>query len=261
MLTLTGVSKNFGGLLVLDDVSLNMPSHGIFGLIGPNGAGKTTLFNLITGMLQPSRGVIEFDGRQISGMAPYQITRQGIARTFQNIRIFREMTLIENVLVALGEHPSYGALSVVLPLARHRHAEALEYDSGLELLAQVGLAEKADRLAGTLSYGEQRRLEIARALATRPKLLLLDEPAAGMNSTEKVLLMDEILKLEDTGLSLLVIEHDMRFIMGLCRQVAVLNFGRVIAQGTPEEIRANGAVIEAYLGTDDEVRERSGRRS
>ena len=261
MLTLTGISKNFGGLQVLDDVTLNIPARGIFGLIGPNGAGKTTVFNLITGMLMPSSGTIEFAGCHLNGMAPYQITRQGVARTFQNIRVFREMTLIENVLVALSERPSYSALTVLLPLPSHRHAEALEYDSARELLARVGLADKADRFAGTLSYGEQRRLEIARALATRPKLLLLDEPAAGMNSAEKLLLMDEIIKLEDSGLGLLIIEHDMRFIMGLCRQVAVLNFGRLIAQGTPEEIRANGAVIEAYLGSDDELQEQSGSRS
>ena len=261
MLTLTGISINFGGLQVLDDVTLKIPARGIFGLIGPNGAGKTTVFNLITGMLTPSSGTIDFAGCQISGMAPYQITRQGVARTFQNIRIFREMTLIANVLVALGDRPSYSPLNVFLPLASQRQAEALEYDSARELLARVSLADKAQRLAGTLSYGEQRRLEIARALATRPKLLLLDEPAAGMNSAEKLLLMDEIIKLEDSGLSFLVIEHDMRFIMGLCSQVAVLNFGRVIAQGTPEEIRANGAVIEAYLGTDDEDQERTGRRS
>jgi branched-chain amino acid transport system ATP-binding protein len=261
MLTLTGISINFGGLQVLDDVTLKIPARGIFGLIGPNGAGKTTVFNLITGMLTPSSGTIDFAGSQINGMAPYQITRRGVARTFQNIRIFREMTLIANVLVALGDRPSYSPLNVFLPLASQRQAEALEYDSARELLARVSLADKAQRLAGTLSYGEQRRLEIARALATRPKLLLLDEPAAGMNSAEKLLLMDEIIKLEDSGLSLLVIEHDMRFIMGLCSQVAVLNFGRVIAQGTPEEIRANGAVIEAYLGTDDEVQERTGRRS
>jgi branched-chain amino acid transport system ATP-binding protein len=260
MLSLTGIMKSFGGLLVLDDISLKIPPHGIFGLIGPNGAGKTTLFNLITGMLQPSHGVIEFDGGQISGLAPYQITRRGIARTFQNIRIFRDMTLVDNVLVALGEHPNYSALSTLWPRAHHRQAEALEYDGAVDLLARVGLAEKAPRLAGTLSYGEQRRLEIARALATRPRLLLLDEPAAGMNSTEKLLLMDEILKLEGSGLTMLIIEHDMRFIMGLCRQVAVLNFGRLIALGTPLEIRTNKAVIEAYLGTDDAVYgENSGR--
>jgi branched-chain amino acid transport system ATP-binding protein len=258
MLSLNGISKNFGGLLVLDDVTLNVPSRGIFGLIGPNGAGKTTIFNLITGMLAPSRGVIEFEGRAICGMAPFEITRQGIARTFQNIRLFRDMTLIENVLVALAEQPSYSAMSVLLPLSRQRRAQALEYRSARELLALVGLADKAERRAAALSYGEQRRLEIARALATRPKLLLLDEPAAGMNSSEKVLLMDEILKLEDSGLSLLIIEHDMSFIMGLCRQVAVLNFGRLIAQGTPVEIRANPAVIEAYLGAADAVYEANG---
>lgn len=253
MLALTGVSKNFGGLQVLDDITLNIPAHGIFGLIGPNGAGKTTLFNLITGMLTPSRGTVEFAGCPLSGMAPYQITRQGVARTFQNIRVFREMTLIENVLVALAGLPSYGALSALLPFSSYRRAVALELDSARELLARVGLVEKADRFAASLSYGEQRRLEIARALATRPKLLLLDEPAAGMNSAEKLLLMDELIKLEDSGLSLLIIEHDMRFIMGLCHQVAVLNFGRLIAQGTPEEIRADNNVVEAYLGTDDEI--------
>ncbi len=261
MLSLTGISKNFGGLQVLDDVTLNVPARGIFGLIGPNGAGKTTVFNLITGMLSPSSGTIEFDGCHLSGMAPYQITRQGVARTFQNIRVFREMKVIDNVLVAVGEQPSYSALDVLLPLPSRRYKEALEHDNARELLARVGLADKSNRFAGTLSYGEQRRLEIARALATRPKLLLLDEPAAGMNSAEKLLLMDEIIKLEDSGLSLLIIEHDMRFIMGLCRQLAVLNFGRLIAQGAPDDIRANGAVIEAYLGTDDEVHDQSGRRS
>ncbi len=261
MLTLTGISKNFGGLQVLDDVTLTVPARGIFGLIGPNGAGKTTVFNLITGMLRPSRGTVEFAGCDLNGMAPYQITRQGVARTFQNIRIFREMTLIENVLVALGERPRYSALSALLPLASYRRALALEFDSARQLLGRVGLAEKAGRCAGTLSYGEQRRLEIARALATRPKLLLLDEPAAGMNSAEKLLLMDEIIKLEDSGLSLLIIEHDMRFIMGLCQQIAVLNFGRLIARGTPKEIRANENVIEAYLGTDVEIHGNTGRRS
>jgi len=261
MLVLTGISKSFGGLQVLDAVTLNIPRQGIFGLIGPNGAGKTTLFNIITGMLSPSSGSIEFAGRHLNGMPAYQITRQGVARTFQNIRIFREMTLIENVLVALAERSRYSALHMLVPSSGYREAVAIERDSALELLGRVGLAEKADRMAETLSYGEQRRLEIARALATRPKLLLLDEPAAGMNSAEKLLLMDEIVKLGDGGLTLLIIEHDMRFIMGLSSQVAVLNFGRLIAQGTPEEIRANGAVVEAYLGSDDEVQKQIGKRS
>ncbi len=261
MLALTEISKSFGGLQVLDNVTLSIPRHGIFGLIGPNGAGKTTLFNLITGMLQPSGGTIEFAGRSLTGLPAHKITRHGLARTFQNIRIFREMTLIENVLVALSDNSPYHAFSMLLPSVGYRQAAALQRDRAQELLARVGLAEKADTMAETLSYGEQRRLEIARALATRPQLLLLDEPAAGMNSAEKLLLMDELLKLEDSGLALLIIEHDMRFIMELSRQIAVLNFGRLIAQGTPEEIRADGAVVEAYLGSDDEVQGQIGRRS
>ena len=251
MLSLSGITKNFGGLQVLEDITLEIPDRGIFGLIGPNGAGKTTLFNLISGMFIPSRGEIKFNGRRLNGMAPYKITRQGVARTFQNIRIFRDMSLIENVLVALGERANPGMARVLLPLAEHRRAETFETVSALELLARVGLADKPDRIAGTLSYGQQRRLEIARALATEPKLLLLDEPAAGMNPPEKQLLMEQIFTLEGSGLSLLIIEHDMRFIMGLCEQIAVLNFGRLIAQGTAAEIRDNRAVVEAYLGTDE----------
>jgi branched-chain amino acid transport system ATP-binding protein len=244
------VSKKFGGLQVLEDVSLEIPERGIFGLIGPNGAGKTTVFNLITGMLAPSSGAIEFDGRRLDGVAPYQIARQGVARTFQNIRLFKEMTLLENVRVALGDKPDFRLWSLLLPLRSRRRTEAEERDRARDFLSRVGLAEKADRFAGALSYGEQRRLEIARALATVPKLLLLDEPAAGMNSVEKLLLAEEITKLSVSGLSILIIEHDMRFIMGLCRQITVLNFGRVIADGTPDEIRGNGAVIEAYLGSE-----------
>jgi branched-chain amino acid transport system ATP-binding protein len=252
MLTLTSLSKSFGGLRVLDNLSLTLPASGIFGLIGPNGAGKTTVFNLITGLLTPSSGTIEFAGQRIDGIAPYQITRQGVARTFQNIRVFKEMTLLENVLVALGDHPRYSALSVLLPLRRYRQAELREESAARELLSRVALADKSGRLAGTLSYGEQRRLEIARALATDPKLLLLDEPAAGMNSAEKQQLMKEIVKLDDGGLRILMIEHDMGFIMGLCHQIAVLNFGRLIAQGTPEAIRTNPEVVEAYLGRDED---------
>ena len=258
MLTLHSVSKHFGGLEVLKDVSLTIPEHGVFGLIGPNGAGKTTVFNLITGLFAADAGVIEFLGKPIDGLAPHQITRRGIVRTFQNIRIFKEMTLLENVLVALGDHPSYSAVSVLLPWPRSRDAERRELELGRELLRRVGLADKADTFAGALSYGEQRRLEIARALATQPKLLLLDEPAAGMNSAEKQQLMDEIVKLGESGLTILIIEHDMRFVMGLSKQITVLNFGRVIAQGSPDEIRANAEVIEAYLGRDDASESRAG---
>ena len=253
MLTLSNVSKSFGGLKVLDELSLTVAPRGIFGLIGPNGAGKTTVFNLVTGLLTPSAGTIDFLGQRLDGMAPFEITRRGVARTFQNIRVFKEMTLLENVLVAMGDHPSYSAFSLLIPLANHRQAEADECDRAGELLSRLGLADKANRFAGTLSYGEQRRLEIARALATGPKLLLLDEPAAGMNSVEKRILMDEIVKLDDGALSILIIEHDMRFVMEICQGIAVLNFGRLIAQGNPAEIRANPEVVEAYLGQDDDV--------
>jgi branched-chain amino acid transport system ATP-binding protein len=253
MLTLSSLSKNFGGLRVLENVSLTVPERGIFGLIGPNGAGKTTLFNLITGLLTPSAGAIDFFGKRLNGMAPYEITRAGVARTFQNIRVFKEMSLLENVLVAMGGKNHYRTLALLLASPDYRAAERRERERARELLARVGLAHKAALPGGSLSYGEQRRLEIARALATEPNLLLLDEPAAGMNSIEKQQLMDEIQKLDESGICILIIEHDMRFVMNLCRQIAVLNFGQVIAQGTPDAIRANPDVIEAYLGQDHEL--------
>jgi branched-chain amino acid transport system ATP-binding protein len=251
MLTLSSVSINFGGLQVLQDINLSVPEGGVFGLIGPNGAGKTTVFNLITGLLAPSAGKIEFSDRDIAGMTPYRITRSGIARTFQNIRIFKDMTLFENLLVALGGRPSYGVTSVLLPWGSYRAMEGRDREVARGLLAKVGLADQAERRAGMLSYGEQRRLEIARALATHPKLLLLDESAAGMNAVEKQQLVEEIIKLNAGGLTILIIEHDMSVIMGLCHAITVLNFGRVIASGTPGEIRANPEVIEAYLGKDE----------
>jgi len=252
MLILSSLTKNFGGLQVLQDINLAIPERGIFGLIGPNGAGKTTVFNLITGLLAPSSGTIEFHGQPLNGLAPHQITRRGIARTFQNIRIFKEMSLTENVLVAMGRQACYSALHVLVPSASLRTAQRREHCEAKELLARVGLADKSEILAGRLSYGDQRRLEIARALATAPKLLLLDEPAAGMNGAEKQQLMDEIVKLEGNGLSLLIIEHDMRFVMGICREIAVLNFGQLIAQGTPAAIRGNADVVEAYLGEGED---------
>jgi branched-chain amino acid transport system ATP-binding protein len=252
MLTLSSLSKNFGGLRVLDNVSFTVPERGIFGLIGPNGAGKTTLFNLITGLLAPSAGVIDFFGKRLNGMAPYEITRAGVARTFQNIRVFKEMSLLENVLVAMGGKNHYSTLSLLFASPDYRAAERRERERARELLARVGLAHKAVVPGGSLSYGEQRRLEIARALATEPNLLLLDEPAAGMNSVEKQQLMDEIQKLDESGICILIIEHDMRFVMNLCRHIAVLNFGQLIAQGSPDAVRADPGVIEAYLGQDHE---------
>jgi branched-chain amino acid transport system ATP-binding protein len=248
MLRLSSLSKDFGGLRVLDNFDLTIPSRGIFGLIGPNGAGKTTVFNLITGLLAPSSGSIEFAGERLNGLPPFMITRRGIARTFQNIRLFKEMTAEENVLVAMGDS-QYGMLKALVPGA-YKRVEDSERKSARELLSRVRLSAKAHQRAGFLSYGEQRRLELARALATGPKLLLLDEPAAGMNATEKQELMEEIEKLEATGLSILLIEHDMHFVMGICAEIAVLNFGRSIAQGSPVKIRAHPKVIEAYLGNN-----------
>ncbi|MFC5474532.1 ABC transporter ATP-binding protein [Paraherbaspirillum soli] len=251
MLQLKNISKNFGGLQVLQDVNFNVPQGGIFGLIGPNGAGKTTVFNLITGLLRASGGGIQFDGQDIGKVAPHKITERGIARTFQNIRVFKEMTLLENVVVGMHEHMGYGFGSLLFNLGSYRRIEAQARERALELLSWVRLDHKAQMLADSLSYGEQRKLEFARALATKPKLLLLDEPVAGMNPAEKTELMTEILNIKQRGFSIFMIEHDMRFVMGLCDRIAVLNFGRIIAEGTPGEIKNNQEVIEAYLGKEE----------
>ncbi len=252
MLTLNAVSRHFGGLKVLQDVSLTVPAGSIFGLIGPNGAGKTTVFNLVTGLLAPTSGDIRFGGESIVGRKPYAITRSGIARTFQNIRIFKEMTLLENVVVGMHGHLNYGSAGLLLGLPGYRSAERRARERARELLSWVKLEHKAEDVADNLSYGEQRKLELARALATDPKLLLLDEPVAGMNSAEKTVLMHEIVNICERGYTIFLIEHDMRFVMGLCEQIAVLNFGRIIAQGAPEQIRNDPEVIEAYLGREDD---------
>jgi branched-chain amino acid transport system ATP-binding protein len=252
LLQLQGVSRHFGGLKVLQEVNLSVPAGGIFGLIGPNGAGKTTVFNLVTGLLRPSGGDVLFDGRSLVGTKPYRITRGGIARTFQNIRIFKEMTLLENVIVGMHSRLDYGPAGWLFRLPGFVHAERAARDRARELLSWMKLDHKADAIADNLSYGEQRKLELARALASEPRLLLLDEPVAGMNSTEKTALMAEIVNIQARGYTIFMIEHDMRFVMGLCERIAVLNFGRIIAEGGPEQIRTDPQVIEAYLGRDED---------
>ncbi|MBU6492348.1 MAG: ABC transporter ATP-binding protein [Burkholderiales bacterium] len=252
MLTLSSVSKSFGGLHVLQDVNIEVPQGTIFGLIGPNGAGKTTVFNLITGLLAPSGGDITFDGASLLGHKPHRITQRGIARTFQNIRIFKEMSLLDNVVVGMHRHLDYGPAGLLLSLPGYRRQEKRARERVLELLSWVRLDHKAHETADNLSYGDQRKLELARALATEPKLLLLDEPVAGMNTGEKVDLMGEIENIRARGYTIFMIEHDMRFVMGLCERIAVLNFGRIIAEGKPDEIKNNPQVIEAYLGSDDD---------
>ena len=251
LLSIRNVGKHFGGLHVLHDVSFEVPAGGIYGLIGPNGAGKTTVFNLVTALLKPSAGQIEFQSESLLGVAPHRITRRGVARTFQNIRIFKEMTLLENVMVGMHDHLNYSVIALLFNRPAYRAAESKARERAYELLSWVGLASRAELLADNLSYGDQRRLEFARALATEPKLLLLDEPVAGMNAAEKTLLMAEIRNIRDRGYGVFMIEHDMRFVMGLCDRIAVLNFGRIIAEGTPDEIRNNPDVIEAYLGKED----------
>lgn len=250
MLRLDGLTKRFGGLLVLNDVSLEVPEGSIYGLIGPNGAGKTTVFNLVSGLLKATAGTVHLQGRPLTGLPPHRITRAGVGRTFQNIRVFREMTVLENVLVAMHERLAYGLVSVLLALPGARREERRARDRALELLSWVALDTKASAEAGSLSYGEQRKLELARALATEPKMLLVDEPAAGMNPAETAELMGEITRINARGYTVLLIEHDMRLVMGLCHRIAVLNFGEKIAEGTPDEIRRDPRVVEAYLGRE-----------
>ncbi|MDD5325717.1 MAG: ABC transporter ATP-binding protein [Polaromonas sp.] len=251
-LTLDSLSRHFGGLKVLQDVNLEIPQGGIFGLIGPNGAGKTTVFNLITGLLVPTSGRIEFNGQNLAGRTPHDITRLGIARTFQNIRLFKDMSLLENVMVGFHAQLKYGSLGLLASSGLFRSEERRARARAQELLSWVKLDHKAGDKADNLSYGEQRKLELARALATNPKLLLLDEPVAGMNSSEKVELMVEIRNISARGYTIFMIEHDMRFVMGLCQDIAVLNFGRIIARGTPDAIRNDPQVIEAYLGREED---------
>ena len=252
VLEIKNITKNFGGISALTDVSFTINKGEIFGLIGPNGAGKTTMFNMITNMFAPTSGEIIFDGEQITGIKPYQITDKGICRTFQNIRLFPQMTVLENVMVGGHSRSHSGVLKSVFRTKSQRKEEEKLREKAKDLLELVGLSNYDEVIAENLSYGQQRRLEIARALASNPKLLLLDEPAAGMNETETESLFDLIKKVQARGVTVLIIEHDMPLVMKLCDRITVLNFGKKLAEGTPEEIQNNQAVIEAYLGSEED---------
>ena len=247
MLTIQNVSKKFGGLKALQDVNIHLEPNKIYGLIGPNGAGKTTLFNLITALLPVSGGSIQFLEKELTNLRAHEISRLGIARTYQNIRLFSSMTVLENVLVAQNIHTQSGVRSIF----KVQRSDKKFLEEAEAMLKQMGLWTKRKEKSTSLAYGEQRRLEIARALALQPKLLLLDEPAAGMNEAESVQLLERIQEIRNCGKTVLLIEHDMSVVMGICDYISVLNFGKLIAQGTPGEIQTNEAVIEAYLGREE----------
>ena len=253
LLKIDHLTKEFGGLVAVDDFNLEIPKGAIYGLIGPNGAGKTTVFNLVTGIIEPTSGTVVFDGEDITGMKPHIIARKGIARTFQNIKLFGSMTVYKNILTVTQARMNYNLFESTFFIGRYRKQEKEMSQYADQLIEKMGLAKYRDMTATNLPYGYQRRVEIARAMALDPKLLILDEPAAGMNEEESLALVELIRELrEQFGVTVLVIDHHMDMIMRLCEKISVLSFGKFVTFGTPEEVQANPEVIEAYLGVDEE---------